>query len=54
MTLADFYTFYTFGLAGMISNKVLELDLLAGRDNIAELLARLAEHPSIAQVEADK
>lgn len=54
MTLADFYTFYSFGLASAISQQVLGEDLLAGEDRIAGLLARLAEHPSIARVEAEK
>lgn len=54
LTLADFYTFYTFGLAQGISQQVLGETLLEGHDNISELLSRLAEHPAIAQVEADK
>ena len=54
LTLADFYTFYTFGLSSMIAHSVLEIDLLAGRESIQALLAKLAEHPSIARVEAEK
>ncbi len=54
MTLADFYTFYCFGLANAISQKMFDMDLLAGHDDIQALMGRLAEHPSIARVEADK
>ncbi|MEM7079099.1 MAG: glutathione S-transferase [Pseudomonadota bacterium] len=54
MTLADFYTFYSFGLASAISQQVLGENLLDGEDRIAGLLGRLAEHPSIARVEAEK
>ncbi len=54
LTLADFYTFYTFGLSGGIVQKIFGRDLLDGYDNIRGLMARLAEHPSIARVEAEK
>lgn len=54
LTLADFYTFYTFGLAGHIVGQVLEQDLLEGHPRIQTLMGRLAEHPSIARVEAEK
>jgi glutathione S-transferase len=53
-TLADFYTFYTFGLAGGIIQKVFEFDLLADYPRIDALMRRLAEYPSIARVEAEK
>lgn len=54
ITLADFYAFYTFGLASGIAQKMFDQDLLADYPQIKELLGRLAERPSIAQVEADK
>ena len=54
LTLADFYTFYTFGLANGITQKVLGLDLLEGRPALQDLMGLLAEHPSIAAVEAAK
>ena len=54
MTLADFYAFYCFGLANVISQKMFDMDLLAGHDDIQALMARMAEHPSVARVEADK
>ncbi len=53
-TLADFYTFYCFGLANTISMKMFDFDLLAENADLQALMARLAEHPSIARVEADK
>jgi glutathione S-transferase len=53
-TLADLYTFYTFGLAGGVAKKIFDQDLLADYPQIQELMGRLAERPSIAQVEADK
>ncbi len=54
ITLADYYTFYTFGLAGGIVQKMFGQDLLAEHANIQALMARLAAHPSIARVEAEK
>ncbi len=54
VTLADYYTFYTFGLAGGIAQKIFGQDLLAEHANIQALMARLATHPSIARVEAEK
>lgn len=49
-TIADLYTYYTFGLAGMLANKVVGVDLLADQPQISELLGRLAKRPSIARV----
>ena len=54
LTLADFYTFYTFGLATGVVQAIFNENLLEGHDNIAQLMERLAQHPSIAAVEADK
>ena len=51
-TLADLYTFYTFGLANGVAQKMFNENLLADYPQIQELLGRLAERPSIAQVEA--
>jgi glutathione S-transferase len=52
-TIADLYTYYCFGLAGMLASKVVGMDLLADAPRIAELMARLAERPSIARVTAE-
>jgi len=52
-TIADLYMFYCFGLAGMLAKNVVGVDLLAGQPEIAELLGRLAERPSIARVTAE-
>lgn len=54
MTLADFYTFYSFGLANAIAQKMFDMDIVAEIDGLPALMGRLAEHPSIARVEADK
>ena len=54
LTLADFYIFYTFGLAAGVVNSIWQENLLEGHDNIQGLMARLAEVPAIATVEAAK
>jgi glutathione S-transferase len=54
LTLADFYTFYTFGLASMIAGKMFDLDLLDGYPQIQSVMDRMAQHPSVARVEAEK
>jgi glutathione S-transferase len=54
LTLADFYAFYCFGLANAISQKMFDMNLMDGRPALSALIARLAEHPSIAAVEAAK
>lgn len=53
-TLADLFTFYTFGLSSTIIQKIYNKDLLAGYPQISKLMGKLASHPSISQVEADK
>jgi glutathione S-transferase len=53
-TLADLYTFYTFGLASQVVQKVLDQDLLAELPQVRELLGRLAEHDAIREVETAK
>lgn len=52
-TIADLFTQYTFGLATLVANKVLGIDLLADHPRITELRALLAERPSIARVTAE-
>ena len=54
MTLADFYTFYTFGLANGVSQKLFGKDLLAEHPNIQSLMELLSSQPSIARVEQEK
>lgn len=53
-TLADLYTFYTFGLSSAVVEKIYEEDLLAELPQVRELLGRLAEHDAIREVEATK
>ncbi len=52
-TIADLYTYYAFGLASALANKVVGMDLLGDRPEIAGLIARLAKRPSIARVSAE-
>lgn len=54
MTLADFYTFYTFGLSSGVAKAIWDMDLLADHPAIAGVMAKMAELPSVAQVEAEK
>ena len=54
LTLADFYTFYTFGLSSGVAKAIFDIDLLEGYPQIAGVMSRMAEHPSIARVEAEK
>jgi glutathione S-transferase len=54
VTLADFYTFYTFGLVTGVGKAVMDLDVLADHPRIQAVIDRMAEHPSIARVEAEK
>ncbi len=54
LTLADFYTFYTFGLASGIAKTIWDIDLLADHPNIAGVMQKMANHPSIARVESEK
>jgi glutathione S-transferase len=54
LTLADFYTFYTFGLSSGVAKAIFNIDLLDGYPQIAGVMSRMAEHPSIARVEAEK
>ena len=53
-TIADLYTFYTFGLSSPVIQKIYNKDLLAGYPQISALMDELASRPSISQVEADK
>ena len=53
-TLADMYTFYSFGLINMISQKMFSKDPLANYPKIKTLLEMLASHPSIQRVETEK
>ena len=54
VTLADFYTFYCFGLASGMVKAIYDDDLLADYPNIQKVIALMAEHPSIQRVETEK
>ena len=52
--LADFYTFYSFGLASGIAKSIWDIDLLEGYPQIAAVMTKMTQHPSVARVEAEK
>jgi glutathione S-transferase len=54
LTLADFYTYYCFGLASGMAKSIYNIDLLANQPNIQSVMKLMAEHPSIKRVEAEK
>ena len=54
ISLADFYTFYCFGLATGMVKGVLGQDLLDGYPKIQAVMALMAEHPSVKRVETEK
>ena len=53
-TLADLYTFYSFGLASAVVQKIFEQDLLEDLPQVKTLISTLAERDSIREVEAAK
>jgi glutathione S-transferase len=50
-TLADLYTYFTFGLAGSIVQKIFGEDLLADLPEVRSLIERLADEPAIREVD---
>ena len=50
--LADLYTYFSFGLAGAIVQKIYGEDLLAELPQVRALMERLADEPSIRELEA--
>ena len=50
--LADLYTYFSFGLAGAIVQKIYGEDLLAELPQVRALMERLADEPSVREVEA--
>ena len=54
LTLADFYTFYCFGLSSGMVKAIYDEDLLDGYPAIQNVLALMAEHPSVKRVETEK
>ena len=54
LTLADFYTFYCFGLSSGMVKAIYDEDLLDGYPAIRNVLALMAEHPSVKRVETEK
>ena len=54
LTLADFYTLYCFGLSSGMVKAIYDEDLLDGYPAIQNVLALMAEHPSVKRVETEK
>ncbi|MDC0893746.1 glutathione S-transferase family protein [Pseudomonadales bacterium] len=54
LTLADFYTFYCFGLSSGMVKAIYDEDLLDGYPAIQNVLTLMAEHPSVKRVETEK
>lgn len=54
LTLADFYTFYCFGLSSGMVKAIYDEDLLDGYPAIQNVLALMTEHPSVKRVETEK
>ena len=54
LTLADFYTFYCFGLSSGMVKAIYDEDLLDGYPAIQNVLALMAEHPRVKRVETEK
>ena len=54
VSLADFYTFYCFGLAVGMVKAVYGEDLLDGFPKIQSVIDLMAEHPSVQRVETEK
>ena len=54
LTLADFYTFYCFGLSSGMVKAIYDEDLLDGYPDIQSVLSLMAEHPSVKRVETEK
>ena len=52
--LADIYTFYVFGLASQIVQKIFDKDLLEGLPQVKTLIGELAKRDCIREVEAAK
>lgn len=52
-TIADLYASYCLPLANTLAKTVCGVDLLEGRDRLADLLARVGERPSVARVTAE-
>ena len=49
-SIADLYTYYSFGLASTIGQKVFNKDILTDYPQISDLIKHLAERPSIKRV----
>ena len=53
-TLADLYTFYSFGFISGTAQKMFDKDILADYPKIQELMNKLAERPAMQRVAAEQ
>ena len=53
-TLADLYTFYSFGFINGTAQKMFDKDILADYPKIQELMSKLAERPAMQRVAAEQ
>jgi len=53
-TLADLYTFYSFGFISGTAQKMFDNDILADYPKIQELMSKLAERPAMQRVAAEQ
>ena len=53
-TLADLYTFYSFGFISGTAQKMFDKDILADYPKIQELMSKLAERPAMQRVAAEQ
>jgi len=54
LTLADLYTFYSFGFISGTAQKMFDKDILADYPKIQELMSKLAERPAMQRVAAEQ
>ena len=54
ISLADYYVYYSFGLASGVAQNVLGMDLLADYPRVQGVIDKMAEHPSVVRVEEEK
>lgn len=54
VTLADFYTFYSMGMAIGMAKAIYNEELLADYPDIQKVMGLMAEHPSVQRVEQEK
>jgi len=54
LSLADFYVYYSFGLANGVAGQVLGMDLMTDHPRVKAVIDLMAQHPSVVRVETEK